>query len=116
MFCFIFIGIVIKINHLYLLSSSDLHTFPTLAPYGYDVLLSKVCSLLLSLLVSAISVNFFNIYILCASLLNLFCGFNMISLFSNQFLSSLNFSIPFITHCFVPWAFYYQKLCHNFSS
>ena len=35
-------------------SSSILHTFPTLAPYEYDVILSKVCNLLSSILPSAI--------------------------------------------------------------
>ena len=66
-------------------SSSVFHTFPTLVPYGYDVIPSKVCNILSSLLLNAIllisSVN-----TLCTSLLNLCYDFNMISLFCKHFL------------------------------
>ena len=81
MFCFIFICINIKVNHLCILSSSILHTFLTLAPYGYDVILSKACNLSSSLLLNAVLL-ISSVYALCASLLNLCCDFNMISLFS----------------------------------
>ena len=42
--CFIFISIIIIINHFIFTysSTSVLHTFSTLAPYGYDVILSKL--------------------------------------------------------------------------
>ena len=43
MFCFVFIRITIKINHLHLLT----HTLNVSSiPYGYDVVLSNVCNLL----------------------------------------------------------------------
>ena len=84
MFCFIFICIIIKINHLYLLSISVLHTFPTFG-YGYDAVLSKICNLLSSLLLSPILL-ISSVYTLCNSLLNLCFGFSMILLFSKQFL------------------------------
>ena len=85
MFCCIFICIILKINHLYLLSTSVLHTFPRLAPYRYDVILSKLCNLLSSLLLS-VSFLISSIYTLCAWLLNICCEFSIISLFNRQLL------------------------------
>ena len=92
MFCFIFIDVIVKINHLYLLSSSVLHTFQTLVPYGYDVISSKICNLLSSLLLSAILLVS-SVYKLCASLLKLCCDFNIISFLNKQSLYSINPSI-----------------------
>ena len=82
MFCFIFICIIIKVNHFIFkcFSSSVLHTFPAL-----DIILSKVCNLLSSLLFSAILL-IISLYTLCASLLNFFHDFNMISLLKSNFL------------------------------
>ena len=76
MFCFIFICIIIEINHLYLFSISVLHTFPALDPYGYDVILTKLCNLLSSLLLSTILLTSLA-YTSCNSLLNLCCDFSM---------------------------------------
>ena len=114
MFCFIFISIIIKINHLYLLSSSILHTFTIIAPCGYDVILSKVCNLLSSLLLSAILL-ISSVYTLCASLLSLCCDFDNISLFNKQSLKSLNLSLLFMTHFLVPlaWFLYHHLLNKN---
>ena len=96
MFCFIFISVIIKINHLYL-NILDiileifkyyyfvLHIFPTLVPYRYDVILSRVCNLLSSLLVSAILL-IYSVYTLCASPLNLFFNFSIILFFNKQYL------------------------------
>ena len=72
MFCFIFICTTIKINNLYLLNSSVLHTLPTLTPEGYDIILSSACNLLSSLLINAILV-----ISVCASLLNHCCSCNV---------------------------------------
>ena len=77
--------IIITMNHWYLLHSSVLHTFPTLGPYGYNVILSKVCNLLSSLLLSA-TLLISSVYTLCVFLLGLCCGFKMISSFNKQFL------------------------------
>ena len=73
---FAFICNTIKINHFIFTfrycSNSILHTFPTLEPYGYDVILSKVYNILSSLLLSA----FFlisSVYILSTLLLNPCC-------------------------------------------
>ena len=85
MLCFIFISLIIKINHLYLLSISVSHTLKAFGPYEYVVILSKVCNLLSSLLHSAI-LSISAVYTQCASLLNLFCDFSMISFLNNQFL------------------------------
>ena len=54
MFCFIFICIIIKINHLYLLSISLSHTLKAFAPYGYVIILPKACEHLSSVLLSPI--------------------------------------------------------------
>ena len=78
---------MIKISYVYLdILGAILHTFLTLAQYGYDVILSKVCNLLSSLLLSAILI-ISSVYTLCASLLNLCGDFNMLSLFSKNFFS-----------------------------
>ena len=82
MFCFISICIVLRINHWYLLFNSVLHTFPKLVPWG-NVILSKVCNLLSSLLPSAILL-ISPVYTLCASLLNLCYDFDIISLSNKQ--------------------------------
>ena len=88
MFCFIFISILIKVNHFILntvFSNSILHTIPTLVPHGYDVILSKLCNLLSSLLLSA-TLLISSVYTLCALLLNLYCNFKIIPLFNKRFL------------------------------
>ena len=54
MLCFVFIPIIIKIDHVYLLSISLSHTLNAFTPYGYVVVLSNVCNLLSLLLLSAI--------------------------------------------------------------
>ena len=62
---FYFFGIIIKINHLYLVSISLSHTLKTFFPYGYVVILSNVCNLLLkSLIISAKCnlIDFFSTY------------------------------------------------------
>ena len=70
MLYFIFISIIIKINHLYLLIISLSHTLTEFVPYGYAVTLSKVCNVLSSLILSAILL-ISSVYTQCASLLNL---------------------------------------------
>ena len=50
---FIFICIVIKVNHLHLINISLSHTLKAF-PCGCVVILSKICNLLSSLLLSAI--------------------------------------------------------------
>ena len=70
MFFSIFISIIIKINHLYLPSTSLLHTLKAFVPYGYVLILSKVCNLLSSLLLSVILLTS-SVYTQCVSLLNL---------------------------------------------
>ena len=87
MFCFISISVIIKINYLCLLSISVLYTFPAL---GAILLTSSVSTL-------------------CASLLNLSCDFNMISLFNKQSLWSLNLSI-FYDALLLLHTFYYTLL------
>ena len=108
MFCFIFICIILKINHLYLLSISLSHTLKAFVPYGYVVILSNVCNLLSSLLLSAILLTC-SVYILCTSLLNPCCDFNVI-LFSNKKFLKLNLSLRFITHFFVHFGFCFHYL------
>ena len=83
MLCFIFISIIIKINHLYLLSISLSHALNGFGPYGYVVILSKVCNLLSVLLLSAILL-ISSEYMQCASLVNLCCDFSMV--LNKQFL------------------------------
>ena len=88
MLCFIFISKIIKlsnckINHLYLLSISLLHTLKSFVPYGYVAILSNVCYLLLSLLLSAILLISL-VYTQCDSFLNVCCDFSMISLLNKQ--------------------------------
>ena len=78
MLCFIFISIIIKINHLYLISISLLYTLRAFIPYGYVLIPQKVCNLLSSILLSAILLTC-SVYTQCASLLNLCCQFSMIS-------------------------------------
>ena len=51
-------------------NSSVLHTLPTPVPSGYDVILSKVCNLLSSLLLIAILL-ISSVYTSCLSLVNL---------------------------------------------
>ena len=67
MFCFIFIGMIIKISHL--LSISLSHNLKAFVPHGYVLILSDVCNLFSSLLLSAILFTGL-VYKLCASLLN----------------------------------------------
>ena len=84
---FIFICIIIKVNHFVLnivLSNSVLHTIPVLLPYWNDVILSDLYNLLSLLLLSEILLVS-SVYLLSALLLNLCCDFNKISLFSKQF-------------------------------
>ena len=83
MFCFIFTLTIIKVNHLYLLSISLSHILKVFVPYRYVVILSKVCNLLSSLLLSAISLISSG-YTQCVSLLNLYCDFSMISFLNKQ--------------------------------
>ena len=99
-FYFIFISIIIKINHLYLLSISLSHI---LKAYGHVVILSKVRNILSSLLLSAI-LSISAGYTQCASLANLCCNFSM-TLFLNKQFISLNLSILFITPYVVHLAF-----------
>ena len=72
---------LIKINHFIFTfrycSNSVLHTYPTCAPYGYDVIQSKVCNRLSSLLFNAIML-IFSVNTSCNLLLNFCCDFNMI--------------------------------------
>ena len=95
MFSFIFIGIIIKINHFIFtyLSNSVLHKFAAFVTYGYDVVNAI-------LLISSV-------YTLCASLLNLCCDFNIISFLNRQYLSLLNLSFPFITQFLFLYLFYF---------
>ena len=102
-FFFIFISIIIKINHLYLLSISLSHTLKAFVPYGHVVILSKVRNILSSLLLSAI-LSISAGYTQCASLANLCCNFSM-TLFLNKQFISLNLSILFITPYVVHLAF-----------
>ena len=86
MLCFTLISVIIKIKinyHLYLLSISILHTLKAFVPYGYVLILSKVCNLLSSLLLRAILLTP-SVYTQCASLLNLCCDFSMISFLNKQ--------------------------------
>ena len=81
MLCFVFIGIIIKINNLYLLSISRLHTgIEAFVTYGYVLILSKVCNLLSLLILSTILLTSF-VYTQCASLC---CDFSMISFLNRQ--------------------------------
>ena len=80
---------------------SLLHTLNAFVPYGYVVILSNVCNLLSSLLVSAILFTS-SAYIIWRSLLNLSCDLNMILLLNNE---SLNLILRFIMHFLVPLAF-----------
>ena len=66
-------SIITKINRLYLLSVSLLHTLEAFVSYGYVIILSKVCNLLSSLLLSAFLLTS-SVYTQCASLLNLCSG------------------------------------------
>ena len=104
MLCFVFMSIIIKINHLYLLSISLSHTLKVFVPYGYVVILSFY-NLLSSLLLSAILLTSL-VYTLCVSLLNVCCDFSMISFLNNQFLLHIHMkSILFIKHFFVSLIF-----------
>ena len=94
---FIFISIIIKINHLYLLSISLLHILKAFVRYGYVPVLSNVCSLSSSLLLSAILLISL-VYTQCALLLNLCWDFSMTLFSYKQSLESLTLSILFITH------------------
>ena len=67
-------------NHLYLTRISLSHV-----PYGHAVIMPKVCNLLSSLLLSVILL-ISSVYSLCASLLNLCCGFSVIPFLNKQFL------------------------------
>ena len=77
MFCFIFISIIVKINHFlkYFLTILLRILSQFLYSYGNVVILSKVCNLLSSLLLSALLL-ISSVYILRASLSNLCCDFN----------------------------------------
>ena len=112
MFRFAFISNIIKINHFIFRysSSSVLHTFPTFAPYGYDIILSNVYKLLSLLLLSAILV-ISSVPTLWASLLNLCCDFNIVSLFSKHFFVIFKLKYSFYYTVFVPLAFYHY--CHH---
>ena len=104
MLCFVFMSIIIKINHLYLLSISLSYTLRAFVPYKY-VVIPSFCNLLSSLLFSAILLTY-SVYTLCASLLNRCCDFGMISLLSNQFSLHIHMkSILFITIFFAPLVF-----------
>ena len=83
MLYFIFINIIIKINHLYLFSISLLHNLK--APHGYGLILSKVCNLLSLLILSAILLTS-SVYTQCASFSNLSFAFSMVSFLNKQFL------------------------------
>ena len=115
MLCLIFISIIIKINHFLFTYSrnSVLHNLPAFVPCGYDVILAKFCNLFLSLLLSAILL--IPVYTLCALLLNLCCGFNITSLFNKQSSYSLNLSLRFIIHFFVPFVFFCRYYHHSLS-
>ena len=108
MFCFIFISIIININHLYLLRISLSHTLKAFVPYGYKVILSNVCNPLSSSLLNVI-LSVSSVYTLCASLLSLCCNYNIGLLSNKHFLQSLNLSILFITHFFVPLPYLLHK-------
>ena len=85
MFCFIFISKTIKIKHLYFINISLLHTLKAFVPYGYVLILSKVCNLLSSLLLNAILLTS-SVYTQCASLLNFCRHFSLISFLNKKFL------------------------------
>ena len=85
MFCIVFICVIIIINQLYLLNSSVYIYLMALTPYEYGVILSKVCNLLSSLLLSAILL-ISSVYTLCASLLNLCWNCNIGFLSNKDFL------------------------------
>ena len=72
MLCFISISITIKINYLIILSISLLHTLKAFASHGCVLILSQVCNILSSLLLSAILLGS-SVYTECASLLNPYC-------------------------------------------
>ena len=71
---FYFVSIVIKINHLNLLSISLSHILKASAPYVYVVILSKVCNILSPSLLSAILLVS-SAHTQCAHFLALFCCF-----------------------------------------
>ena len=83
-----------------------------LYPDGYVVILSSVCTLLSSLLLSAILL-ISSVYTLFAWFLNLWCDFNIISSFNKQFLQSLKFGPRFITHFFAFNHYYHRALSEN---
>ena len=83
MFNFIFTCIIIKNNHLYLISISLSHNLKEFVPYGYVVILSKVYNLWSSLMLSSILL-ICSVYTLCASLLNIFCDYSIGLLFKKQ--------------------------------
>ena len=75
--------IILYLNIAFRYCIQQLHTFPKFARYGYDVMLSKVCNLLSSLLFCEI-LSSSSVYTLWALLLNFCCDFDIISLFSKQ--------------------------------
>ena len=85
MLCFIFVSIIIKINHLYLFSVLLLHTLKAFVPDGYVDILSNVYHLLPSFLISEILLTS-AIYTQCPSLKYLCYDFSMFSLLNKQFL------------------------------
>ena len=85
MLCFIFISIIIKINHLYLLSIPLLNILKAFLPYAYVLILTKFYNLLSSLLLRAILLTS-SVYTQCPSILSLCCNFGMISFLIKQFL------------------------------
>ena len=103
MLCLVFISIITKVNHLYLLGISLLFTLRAFVPYAYVLLLSNFCNLLSSLLLSAIWLNY-SVYTQCGSLLNLCCKFSMVSFLNRQYVWELNLSILFL-HIFCSFSF-----------
>ena len=87
MLCFVFICIIIKINHSYLFNISFSHTLKAFVSYGYVLILLNVCNLLSSLLLSAILL-ISSVYTQCASISNFCCDFCMISFLNKQFWES----------------------------
>ena len=78
-----YFNVVIKIDHLYLLSISLSHILKAFVPYGHVATLSNVCNLLSSLLFSAVLITS-SVYTLWSSLLNLSSDFNMVLLLYNK--------------------------------
>ena len=82
-----FVGIIIKTNRFVFryCNNSLLYTFPAFAPYRFDVIPSKACNLLSSLLLNSVALTS-SVKTLQILLLNYCCNFNMILLFCESFL------------------------------